>query len=171
MAPQVATCPCRTAGSQPAHNASPNSEDFDWSLVHAVIEEEGAEDAGTNAPSNMATNFTTPTPSVQIQDVATNPSKKKQAHNIVQFFKTEDITDGSKTIKKKVCQICKTAPSCNVNYQYSTTSRNTVLCMVVDTGDAVDGVDDVDGLNGLMGTDPNLGKEAFNRALAAICVD
>ncbi|KAG5633476.1 hypothetical protein H0H81_007530 [Sphagnurus paluster] len=43
--------------------------------------------------------------------------------------------------------------------------------MVVDTGDAVDGVEDVDGLNGLMGTDPNLGKEAFNRALAAICVD
>ena len=43
--------------------------------------------------------------------------------------------------------------------------------MVVDTGDAVDGVEDVDGLNGLMGTDPNLGEEAFNRALAAICVD
>ncbi|KAG5649092.1 hypothetical protein H0H81_006365 [Sphagnurus paluster] len=43
--------------------------------------------------------------------------------------------------------------------------------MVVDTRDAVDGVEDVDGLNGLMGTDPNLGEEAFNRALAAICVD
>ncbi|KAG5642792.1 hypothetical protein H0H81_010452, partial [Sphagnurus paluster] len=41
--------------------------------------------------------------------------------------------------------------------------------MVVDTRDAVDGVEDVDGLNGLMGTDPNLGEEAFNRALAAIC--
>ncbi|KAG5634032.1 hypothetical protein H0H81_003698 [Sphagnurus paluster] len=43
--------------------------------------------------------------------------------------------------------------------------------MVVDTREAVDGVEDVDGLNGLMGTDPNLGKEAFNRALAAICID
>ncbi|KAG5645697.1 hypothetical protein H0H81_008900, partial [Sphagnurus paluster] len=82
MAPQVATRPRCTAGHQPAHNVSPKSEDFDWSLVHAVIEEEGAEDARTNAPSNMATNFTMPTPSVQIQDVATNPSKKKQAHNI-----------------------------------------------------------------------------------------
>ncbi|KAG5633071.1 hypothetical protein H0H81_010942 [Sphagnurus paluster] len=126
MAPQVATRPCRTAGRQPARNVSPESEDFDWSPVRAVIEEEGAEDARTSAPSNMATNFTTPTPSVQIQDVAMNPSKKKQAHDIARFFKTEDITDGSKTIKKKVCQICKTAPSSNVNYQYSTSTGNTV---------------------------------------------
>ncbi|KAG5649373.1 hypothetical protein H0H81_004256 [Sphagnurus paluster] len=109
MAPQVATCPRCTASHQPAHNASPKSEDFDWSPVCAVIKEEGAEDA------------------FQIQDVAMNPSKKKQAHNIARFFKTEDITDGSKMIKKKVCQICKTAPSCNVNYQYSTSTGNTVL--------------------------------------------
>ncbi|KAG5633758.1 hypothetical protein H0H81_005486, partial [Sphagnurus paluster] len=101
MAPQVATRPHRTAGHQPACNMSPESEDFDWSPVCTVIEEEGAEDAPTNSPSNMATNFTMPTPSVQIQDVATNPSKKKQAHNIARFFKTEDITDGSKMIKKK----------------------------------------------------------------------
>ncbi|KAG5649873.1 hypothetical protein H0H81_001682 [Sphagnurus paluster] len=59
MAPQVATRPCRTAGRQPARNTSPESEDFDWSPVRAVIEEEGTEDA------------------FQIQDVATNPSKKK----------------------------------------------------------------------------------------------
>lgn len=72
------------------------------------MEEEGADaDVDSNAHSDMATRFSTP--SVQVQPMTNKTSKKKQAHDILRFFKLEEIVEDSKTVKKKVCQLCRYA--------------------------------------------------------------
>ena len=85
---------------------SPESEDFNWSPVQATLEEEGADtDIDSNALSTVATQFLMP--SVQVQPVTNKMLKRKQVHNILRFFKLEDVVEGSKTVKKKVCQLCR----------------------------------------------------------------
>lgn len=97
-------------GHRANRNASPEGEDFDWSPVQATMEEDGTDadaDVDSNAHSNVATRFSTP--SVHVQPVTNKTSKKRQAHDILQFFKVEEIVDGGKTVKKKVCQLCRYA--------------------------------------------------------------
>ncbi|KAG5633992.1 hypothetical protein H0H81_004003 [Sphagnurus paluster] len=106
MAPQASTHPRRTAGCQPVRNASPDGKEFDWTPVHNAIDEEANEGAPISAPSNMATQFATPTPSVQVQDAAQKQPAKK-ALDIARFFRMENVADGNSVVKKRVCQLCK----------------------------------------------------------------
>jgi hypothetical protein len=104
--PRREAAPVRGGVRQATRNASPEGEDFDWSPVQAALEEEGADtDAGSSALSNVATRFSTP--SVQVQPVTNKTSKRKQAQDILRFFKLEDVVEGNKTVKKKVCQLCR----------------------------------------------------------------
>jgi hypothetical protein len=106
--PRRVAAPARGRTRRATRDASPEGEDFDWSPVQAAMEEEDTDaDVDSNAPSGMATRFSTP--SVQVQPVTNKTSKKKQAHDILRFFKPEEIVEGGKTVKKKVCQLCRYA--------------------------------------------------------------